>query len=108
MFKIKSNSKHFKFSRMAKACRNANLSKLYSLQDIHSWWGGGGGGGVGQGLPKTLSEQPHLASGCFMKLFYKTTTCPKIKCLFVIFSLVYDIFDSIWLTQKIFLADWRF
>ena len=100
MFKIKSNSKHFKFSRMAKACRNANLSKLYSLQDIHSWWGG-----VGQGLPKTLSEQPHLASGCFMKLFYKTTTCPKIKCLFVIFSLVYDIFDSIWLTQKIFLAD---
>ena len=105
MFKIKSNSKHFKFSRMAKACRNANLSKLYSLQDIHSWWGGGGGGGFGQGLPKTLSEQPHLASGCFMKLFYKTTTCPKIKCLFVIFSLVYDIFDSIWLTQKIFLAD---
>ena len=62
-------------------------------------------GGLGQGLPKTLSEQPHLASGCFMKLFYKTTTCPKIKCLFVIFSLVYDIFDSIWLTQKIFLAD---
>ena len=63
------------------------------------------GGGFGQGLPKTLSEWPHLASGCFMKLFYKKTTCPKIKCLFVIFGLVYDIFDSIGLTQNFFLAD---
>ena len=83
----------------------ALFSTRHSLLVGRGGGGGGGGGGVGQGLPKTLSEQPHLASGCFMKLFYKTTTCPKIKCLFVIFSLVYDIFDSIWLTQKIFLAD---
>ena len=80
-----------------------SFKALFSTR--HSLLVGLGGGGFGQGLPKTLSEQPHLASGCFMKLFYKTTTCPKIKCLFVIFSLVYDIFDSIWLTQKIFLAD---
>ena len=26
---------------------------------------------------KTCQEQPYLVSGCFIKLFYKTTTCPR-------------------------------
>ena len=41
--------------------------KIYSLYDINS----------GRGGPKVFSEQPHLASGHFMKVFYKTTTCPR-------------------------------
>ena len=26
---------------------------------------------------KICQEQPYLVSGCFIKLFYKTTTCPR-------------------------------
>ena len=32
---------------------------------------------LGGGGPKVFSEQPHLASGHFIKVFYKATTCPR-------------------------------
>ena len=44
-----------------------NHVKIYSLKDVYS----------GGKKPKTYPEQPHLVSGRFMKVFFKTTTCPK-------------------------------
>lgn len=49
------------------------MTNLYSLQDLftirHSLWRGK--------IPKACSEWLHLASGRFIKVSYKTTTCPR-------------------------------
>lgn len=64
----KSNTKHFRSSRMAKTCKTGNDVKIYSLQNILSGMRGG---------PKTCSEWQHLARGHFLKVFSKTTACPR-------------------------------
>ena len=60
-FKIKSNWKHFKSSRMAPKHQN-----LYFLLNIHLWK-----------KTKTCLEWPNLVSGCLIQVFYKTTTFPR-------------------------------
>ena len=31
--------------------------------------------------PKTWLQRPHMASGCFLKVFYETSTCPRLPLL---------------------------
>ena len=45
-----------------------SLSTRQFIHHRHSLWGG---------KTKTCSERPHLASGHFMKVIYKTNTCPR-------------------------------
>ena len=68
-FKIKNNSKHFKSSRMAPKHANAKwqiMQRFIHYLDIYS----------GE-KTRIYSERPHLASGCFIKVFYEMTTCPR-------------------------------
>ena len=68
-FKIKNNSKHFKSSRMAPKHANAKwqiMQRFIHCLDIYS----------GE-KTRIYSERPHLASGYFIKVFYKMTTCPR-------------------------------
>ena len=67
MFKMKSNSEYFYSSRMAPKCAIATLysSKYYRGEKNKIL--------LGKKI-KSCQEQPHLLSGCFLKLFNKTTT----------------------------------
>ena len=62
-FKMKSNTKHFQSLRMAP--KHAEL-QIFIQANIT----------VEKKL-ETCHEQPHLDSGRFIKVFYKTTTCPQ-------------------------------
>ena len=46
-------------------CKMANL---YSRKDLFT---------IRREKTKTCSGRPHLCSGCFIKVFYKTTPCPR-------------------------------
>ena len=70
MFKDKSNLKTFSiFKNGTKTCEIANLYSRKSLFSMkHSQW---------EEKLKTCQEWPDLVCGYFIKVFYKTNTCPR-------------------------------
>ena len=53
---------------MAQKTQNCKYSGKSLLFVKHSQW---------EYKLKTCQEQPDLVCGCFIKVFYKTTTCPR-------------------------------
>lgn len=52
--------------------KTPKIANLYSHKDLFAL-----GHSFGRKKPKTCSEQPHLASGSLMKVFYMTSTSPR-------------------------------